>query len=129
MQLAMTRRAMAGLALVGMMGLAACAPIPVLSDNPKPGTAVAIKTEQPLRVRWTNLEPANGKWVLEQPPGAALKVVGTETQPAAAGAQQLEMFDFVGAAKGTETLTFVYETKEGGAAAAEGRVSIVVNVG
>jgi hypothetical protein len=122
-------RQIAGVLLAGLVSLAACAPIPTIVDTPREAEAVRLSVDQPMQVRWANLNPAEGAWVLERGPAtAALKSVGRTVQPPANGAQQLEIFDFTGAAPGVEQLTFFYRHNNGDPPTPEERVTIHVTV-
>jgi hypothetical protein len=124
----LTRRAAAGAMIAGLLALSACAPVTVLVDTPKEGDAIAVAPKQPMQVRWANLEPDAGSWTLEQPPKGALQAAGVKIQPPAAGARQLEVFNFVGVQKGEETLTFAYKRKNGAAPNADERITVKVSV-
>lgn len=50
-------------------------------------------------------------------------------QPAVDGAYQLEIFEFAGAARGTEQLTFTYRRNDGDGPTADERITIRVEVG
>lgn len=123
------KRGLQGLAAAGMLMFAACAPIPQNVDTPINGANIDLSVDQPMHVRWGNLWPEQGSWVLEtEPATAALKLQGRNVQPPANGAQQLETFDFIGAAKGQQALTFVFKRKDGTPPNADERVTITVNV-
>lgn len=124
-----TRRTAIGLTAAGLLVVGACAPIPKVVDTPMQGARITLGVDQPMQVRWSNMEPARGAWVLEKPPSTpALTALARTVQPPANGAQQLEIFDFKGAQKGSEDLTFVYRYKDGQAPTADERITILVTV-
>jgi hypothetical protein len=126
----LSRIAMLGWVAAGLVGLAACAPIPTVLDTPKDGDKVSISVKQPMQVRWANQSPEHGAWVLEKgPANAAVAVVGRKTEQPPGGAMAVDVFDFVGAREGTDSLTFVYRRKDGVPPAPEERVTIAVGVG
>jgi predicted secreted protein len=122
---------MAHVALAAAAGvLTACAPIPQVVDTPKTGDSVALSVKQPMQVRWSNANPTTGAWTVETPPGAsAVALVKHTQQPPQGGAMGLDVFDFVGARKGVERLTFAYQHKDGRPADADERITIEVTVG
>lgn len=125
----MLRRSLiSGAIAVTMLSLAACKPVTVMVDTPKEGDKIAVNVKQDVQVRWANLQPDNGNWVLETPPKGALAAGGSKIQPAAAGAQQLEIFSFTGASKGAESLTFAFQHKDGSPTTPEERITIHANV-
>jgi hypothetical protein len=111
-----------------MVLLQACSPGPRLLDTPMHGQEVALSVSQPMKVRWSNMSPEAGRWVLEGAP-RTVKVVSQVHQPAAGGALALDIFDLVGAEPGSERVTFVYEHKDGRTPAPEERVSLELKVG
>jgi len=118
-----------GLISCVMLALSACSPVLSTIDTPKEGDVITLAKEQQMRVRWANLHPDAGAWTLEQPPKGSLKPGGIDVQPPAAGAQQLESFNFVGANPGEETLTFAYKRKDGTPPSADERITVKVKVG
>jgi hypothetical protein len=108
--------------------MAACSPVLSTIDTPKEGQVITLAKDQPLRVRWANLNPDTGAWTLEQPPKGALTAKGVDIQPPNGGARQLESFQFIGAAPGQETLTFTYKRKNGEAPSTDERVTVTVKV-
>lgn len=124
----LSRTAILAALATGLMALAACAPIPIVLDTPKDGDKVALSVEQPIQVRWANQSPQHGSWVLERGPNAAVTAVGHKTEQPPGGAMALDVFDFVGAQKGNDSLTFVYRRKDGSPPTPEEQVTIVVGV-
>jgi hypothetical protein len=125
-----TRRAGLAAALsIAALGLVACKPVTMIVDTPKQGDEIALKPDQPMRVRWANLKPAAGAWTLEGPPAGVVAANGVDIAPASAGARQLESFNFTAAKPGQEPLTFVYRRKDGVPATADERITVLVKVG
>ena len=124
-----TRAVLTGLVLAGSLLLQACAPIPRVIDTPKDGAQVSLDLEQPMQVRWSNMSPEHGAWALEGEPAKTVTLVGHTAQPAEGGALALDVFDFVGAHRGVEQLTFVYKRKDGTPPRADERVTIELAVG
>jgi len=124
----MLTKTRAAMALAGLLLLQACSPGPRLLDTPMHGQEVALSVEQPMKVRWSNMSPGDGSWVLEGPAPRTVKVVSRVHQPAADGALALDIFDFVGAQPGSERLTFVYQHKDGRPAQDGERVSLELKV-
>ena len=110
------------------LGLSACKPVTMIIDTPKSGDQIALKANQPMRVRWANLEPSAGAWALEGPPPAFVSAGGVDIAPASAGARQLESFNFTAQKPGQEPLTFVYKRKDGAPATADERITVTVKV-
>jgi hypothetical protein len=100
-----------GAAAAGLVLLQACAPIPRVIDTPKDGAQVSLSVAQQAQ------------------PKSAVSLLGQKAQPATGGAFALDIFDFAGAQKGTERLTFVYRHDDGAPPAGEERISIDVEVG
>jgi len=124
-----TRRTAMGLGLAGALALGACGKIPMTVDTPKDGDTVLLQVSQPMQVRWGNLVPDKGEWVLETTPAAGVLSAGPRTvKPPANGSQQLEVFDFTAAKKGREDVTFVFRHKDGQAPTSDERVNIHVTV-
>lgn len=113
----------------GLLLLGACSPIPKVVDTPKNGDRFTLAVEQPMQVRWGNVNPTAGAWALEASPKSALKAQGHKVEPPANGSQQLETFDFVAAQKGAEDVTFVFKRADGQPPDAEERITISVTVG
>jgi hypothetical protein len=82
-----------------------------------------------MQVRWANLQPSQGSWVLARAPSLAVTSHGRTVQPPANGAQQLEIFDFTGARKGVDTMTFVYQHKDGQPPTADEEITLNLTVG
>lgn len=124
------RRTRLSLAAVGLLALAACAPVPKTVDTPKDGDAISLGLKQPMQVRWGNQRPDRGSWVVEKDPkSVALAMIGQSIQPPGEGAQQVEIFDFVGSQKGSEALIFTFKRKDGQPPTVDERVTIDVTVG
>jgi hypothetical protein len=104
--------------------LNSCAPVVVTVDTPKEGDTIAVAPEQSVRVRWANIHPEAGSWKLDHPPTGALSATAVKIQPPENGARQLEVFEFVGAKPGTETLTFFYERKDGAPITSDEHITI-----
>lgn len=114
---------------VAAAALVACAPIPVVVDTPKTGDVVALTVKQPMQVRWSNSTPAAGAWVLEPDlASSAVTLVRRTQQPPAGGAMGLDIFDFVGAKPGAQSLTFVYQRTNGVPPDPDERITIQVKV-
>jgi predicted secreted protein len=111
------------------LGLVACQPVTMIVDTPKQGDQIALKPNQPMRVRWANLEPSAGAWALEESSAGVVTASGVDIAPPSAGARQLESFNFVAARPGQQPLTFVYKRKDGAAATADDRITVMVKVG
>ena len=123
------RTILLGMAAAGLMLLQACAPVTRVIDTPKDGARIDLNIEQGMQVRWSNLSPDQGSWVLESEPKGAIALVDKTEQPAAGGGIALDIFDFKATDKGTERLTFVYRHKDGTPSSAEERSSVDLAVG
>jgi hypothetical protein len=123
------RRRAAGFGLAAALALGACAPIATVVDTPQQAQLVRLSVDQPMQVRWANMTPEAGSWVMEKGPASALRSLRRTVQPPANGAYQLEIFEFAGAAPGAEQLTFAYRRKDGAAPTADERITISVEVG
>jgi hypothetical protein len=111
------------------LAVAACAPIASVVDTPQDAQLVRISVDQPMQVRWANMTPEAGSWVMEKGPASALTSLRRTVQPPANGAYQLEIFEFAGAAPGAEQLTFTYRRNDGAPPTADERITIRVQVG
>lgn len=118
-----------GLAAAGVILLQACAPITRVIDTPKDGARIDLNVEQGMQVRWSNLTPGQGTWVLESPPKGAVTLVTKTEQPGVGGGIALDIFDFKAASAGAERLTFVYRNRDGAPTPADERISVEVAVG
>ena len=118
------RSILVGVAVAGLLALQACSPIVRVIDTPKDGTQVDLAVDQGMQVRWSNLSPDEGTWVLEAPPKSAVTLVGKTEQPPAGGGIGLDIFDFQAKQKGVERITFVYKHKDGSPSAPEERISV-----
>jgi predicted secreted protein len=125
---AWTHRA-AGMVSALTLALGACAPIATIVDTPQQAELVRVSVAQPMQVRWANMTPSAGSWVLEMGPTTALKSLGRTVQPPANGAQQLEIFDFAAVTEGAEQLTFTYRRNDGAPPTPDERITIRVEVG
>ena len=108
--------------------LQACAPMTRVIDTPKDGARIDLNVEQGMQVRWSNLSPGQGAWVLESPPKGPVALVARTEQPASGGGIALDNFDFKATSKGAERLTFVYRAKDGAPSPADERISVEVAV-
>ena len=129
MSASLTRTVGLAAALAAALALAACQPVTMIVDTPKEGDQIALKPNQPMRVRWANIEPSAGAWALEGAPGGVVSANGVDIAPPSAGARQLESFNFVAAKPGQQPLTFVYKRKDGAPATADDRITVMVKVG
>lgn len=127
----MMRRATVGFMAVALIGLSACSPVPKVLDTPKNGEIVKLAVNQPMQVRWSNMQPSQGAWVLEKGPSTpALVLKGQAARPPVDGAAAgVEVFDFMAAAAGTDSLTFVYKRRDGQPPSPDERITLDLTVG
>jgi predicted secreted protein len=123
------RRVLVAAAAAALMLLQACAPISRVIDTPKDGTEVSLSVDQGMQVRWSNLSPDEGTWIVESAPASAVKMVKKTEQPAVGSGIALDIFDFAAVRPGAEQVTFVYKHKDGSPSSPEERVSVQVTVG
>jgi len=110
-----SRRSVAAmLVAAAMLPVAACAPVKASLDNPLTGAETEIAVKQPLQVRLSNVDPVKGAWQYQAATVKAVTYAGREVRPPESqGVRQLEMFNFTGAAKGADQLTFRYTQPDG----------------
>ncbi len=108
------RNAVAVLVAAALLPAAACSPVKAALDNPLTGAEIAISVNQPLQVRLSNVDPVKGAWQYQAAQPKSVTFVGREVRPPESqGVRQLEMFNFTGAAKGSDQVTFRYTQPDG----------------
>ncbi len=104
------RSALTATALAALSILSACqsSPTPRVIDNPMDRDKVDVKVGQTLIVKLTDMDGPKTDWIVTSSAASALTGPTHKAVPAANGALNLDVYEYVGAAPGQQELTFSY---------------------